>query len=60
MVSKIDVLTLVHYKECAWADTKRALIFNFLDILETIGGFPNETKTKIRYLIIFCYQTFIL
>ena len=24
-----------------------------------IGGFPNEIKTKIRYLIICCYHIFI-
>ena len=25
-----------------------------------LGGFPNEIKTKIRYLIICCYHNFIL
>ena len=27
---------------------------------EPLGGFPNEIKTKIRYLIICCYHNLIL
>ena len=30
------------------------------EVTEPIGGFPNEIKTKIRYLIICCYDNFIL
>ena len=32
----------------------------FQNVIYTIGGFPNEIKTKIRYLIICCYHDFML
>ena len=61
----LEILISSYYLRFAWntdvSESLHILYYNYyIPILVTVGGFPKEIKTKIRYLIICYSHNFIL